>query len=354
MKIKTIEPSELSGDEIAAWSAIQRRTPQLASPYFRPEFTQAVAAVRDTPNVAVMESAGEPIGFLPFGRTKWNTGIPVGSRLSDFHGVIAPANVTCDPLELVRCSGLSSWRFDHLVATHTAFRRHAWQMAESPYVDLAQGYDAYRETLKNRMVSELRRKRNAIERNVGPVRFEPHVNDPEVLKTLLDWKSQQYRRTGALDITRYPWVPKLLNITLQYQSDDFAAMMPVLYAGSEILAIAYLLRSHTVLHGWFTVYNVKYAKYSPGKQLFMDILRTAPELGVTRFDLGKGPEEYKASFRNGATVVAEGAIDRSLVRAGVRSAVRAVRNGVCATPLRDYAKRLGGAAYQFRGWLELQ
>ncbi len=129
----------------------RRRTPQLASPYFRPEFTQAVAAARSTPNVAVMASAGEPVGFLPFGRTKWNTGIPVGSRLSDFHGVIAPVNVACDPLELVRCSGLSSWRFDHLVATHTAFKRHAWQMAESPYVDLAQGYDVYRETLKKRM-----------------------------------------------------------------------------------------------------------------------------------------------------------------------------------------------------------
>ncbi len=322
MKIKTVQPSALSGDEIAAWSAIQSRTPQLASPYFRPEFTQAVAAARGTPNVAVMTVAGEPVGFLPFGRTKWNTGIPVGSRLSDFHGVIAPCDTTYDLLEIVRGCGLSSWRFDHLVSTHAEFKRHAWQMAESPYVDLSQGYDAYSATLKKRMLSELRRKRNALERNVGPVRFEPHVNDPAVLKTLLGWKSRQYQRTGVLDITRYPWVPKLLNITLQYQSEDFAAMMPVLYAGSEILAIAYLLRSRKVLHGWFTAYNVEYARYSPGKQLFLDILRAAPELGVTRFDLGKGPEEYKASFRNGATMVAEGAIDRSLVMAGVRTAVR--------------------------------
>ncbi len=193
-----------------------------------------------------------------------------------------------------------------------------------------------------------------IERKVGPVRFEPHVNDPEVLKTLIDWKSQQYRRTGALDITQYPWVPKLLNITLQYQSDDFAAMMPVLYAGSEILAIAYLLRSHRSCTDGLRSTTSNTRSTLRASNCSWTFCGRRAELGVTRFDLGKGPEEYKASFRNGATVVAEGAIDRSLVRAGVRSAVRAVRNGVRATPLREYGKRLGGAAYQFRGWLELQ
>ena len=143
MNIRTITVESLTSEEIAAWSAIQRSVPMLSSPYFRPEFTQAVAAVRDDVEVAVLENSGRPVGFFPFQRTPWNAGRPIAGRLSDYHALIAPAEVECDPVTLIRACGLSSWHFGHLVEVHKSFEPFAWSRAESPYIDLSDGFDAY-------------------------------------------------------------------------------------------------------------------------------------------------------------------------------------------------------------------
>ena len=45
MKITVVRPSELQVEHMRLWSEIQRADPELVSPFFCPEFTQAVAAV---------------------------------------------------------------------------------------------------------------------------------------------------------------------------------------------------------------------------------------------------------------------------------------------------------------------
>jgi CelD/BcsL family acetyltransferase involved in cellulose biosynthesis len=65
MKIDIIPATEFSRDHIAAWRALQQADPALDSPLFHPEFTRAVAAVRDDVEVAVLEEAGEFVGFFP-------------------------------------------------------------------------------------------------------------------------------------------------------------------------------------------------------------------------------------------------------------------------------------------------
>ena len=79
-----------------AWSQIQRDNEELASPYFRPEFTQAVASVRGDVEVAVLEDHGEIVGFFPYQRGRGGVARPVGGRLSDFQGVVARKGVALD------------------------------------------------------------------------------------------------------------------------------------------------------------------------------------------------------------------------------------------------------------------
>lgn len=354
MKIATLQASELTNEQVSAWSDVQRSNPRFASPYFRPEFTQVVASVRPRTEVAMISDGGEPVGFLPFGRTAWNTGIPVGARLCDFQGVVVRPDVTYDPLEVVRACDLSSWRYTHLITAQPKFIQHCWKLAESPYADLSEGFDAYRSTLSVRTPSELRRKRNRMDREVGVVRFEPHANGPEALRLLIDWKSQQYRRTAKLDVLGYPWVRSLLEKIAGHRSDDFSGMVSALRAGDKVAAVSYVLRSRQVMHYWFAAYDPQFARYSPGRQLLLELLKYAAEQGVTRFDLGKGPEEYKRSFASGATIVAEGAVDRSRFKAGVRRAFHAVRHCLRATPLQTQLQLTGHAIYKLRGRLELQ
>ena len=78
MNIRLIPAEQLTPEHVAAWADIQRAEAALDSPYFRPEFTQAVAAVRGDVEVGVLEEGGEPVGFFPFQRGRGNVARPVG------------------------------------------------------------------------------------------------------------------------------------------------------------------------------------------------------------------------------------------------------------------------------------
>jgi CelD/BcsL family acetyltransferase involved in cellulose biosynthesis len=354
MNIRRQSFDQLTAEEIAAWSAMQSANPQLASPFFRPEFTQAVAAVRNGVEVAVLEEGGRPIGFFPYERTRGRGALPVGSRLSDFHGVIAGSQFEFDPIRLLRCCGLSSWRFDHLESSQSPLARFAYRHADSPFIDLAQGFETYAAGLSTHFRASLRRKRNNLEREFGPVRFEPDVRDRSILSTLFQWKRQQYQKSKVLDVLGIRWVSELLEDILVFRSTEFSAMMPVLYAGDRVVAICYLLRSGRVLHSWFPAYDCQAARCSPGMQLNLEILRAAASLGITRVDLGKGEEEYKSTLRTGAVQVAEGAVDLSSLKASARSAWWAVRNRLHASPLRKVLKYPARKVSHLHGWLALK
>src|SRR5579862_1518578 len=54
MQISLISARELTDDLLIRWSDIQSGSPALASPYFSPEFTRAVADVREDVEVALI------------------------------------------------------------------------------------------------------------------------------------------------------------------------------------------------------------------------------------------------------------------------------------------------------------
>src|SRR5262245_59819884 len=197
MNIRVAKFETLTGDEIAAWSDIQRSEPSLDSPYFRPEFTQAVAAVRNDVEVAVLDESGRPVGFLPFQRSSWNSGRPVGGALSDFQGLIARAGINCDPLRLLRACGLFTWHFSHLVAGQTWLAPFVWKEVDSPYIDLSDGIDDYLASRVSgcRFIARYGQKKRKLTREVGPVRCEFHQADPTTLDTCIRWKQEQYWRT---------------------------------------------------------------------------------------------------------------------------------------------------------------
>ena len=79
MNITVVPGDRLTPKHVEVWSRLQREDAAVASPYFRPEFTQAVACVRNDVEVAVMEEDGEPVGFFPYQRRGRNVATPVGS-----------------------------------------------------------------------------------------------------------------------------------------------------------------------------------------------------------------------------------------------------------------------------------
>ncbi len=354
MNIRTTKPQLLTPEELGAWRTMQRANAALDSPFFRPEFTQAVAAVRDDVEVAVLDIQQQPVGFFPYQRSRRNVARPVAGRMSDFQAMIAFPGFHYDPTAVLHACRLSAWHFDHLLVEHGAYGPFVWRGADSPFIDLATGFEGYLESRKNgrSLRSEYGQRKRKIEREVGPLRLELDSRDPEVVSTCFRWKEQQYLRTGAPNLFAYPWVRNLFEALLRHRGEDFAVMVSALYAGSTLAAVNFCLRSRDVLHAWFPAYNVALAPYSPGTLQWFELMRALPSQGIRRIDLGKGPEKFKQRFMSGAIQVVEGTVDLRRLPTLIRRIWQATRDRMRHSRFYEPARMPASILYRFQSWRE--
>lgn len=349
LTVQVVSPHELEPLHIQLWSAHQEADPALASPFFSPEFTLAVAAVRSDVQVGVIECDGAVSGFFPFQRGRLPVAMPVGGDRSNYHGVIADGACAWTADALLRGCGLRAWDFHHLIVGQRQFAPFHARFQESPILDLSDGFEVYaqrREGGGSRVIRKLRQQERRMERELGSLRLEPHVPAIEALRTMMRWKSHQYRDTGKEDRFASRWNVDLLERVHACQAPGFAGMLPVLYAGDELVAVAMCLRSRHVLHYWFPAYRTDLASFSPGMLLLLKLAEKAQSLGLSTIDLGKGRAPYKDRLASDAIVVAEG----TAAVPSLFSCVKSARNTIAAriresrleTPVRAVARRLRG------------
>jgi CelD/BcsL family acetyltransferase involved in cellulose biosynthesis len=299
VKYRLLAVGELDPALLATWRAIQSRHTVFASPYFCPEFVQAVAAVRNDVRIVVIENAGRPVGFFPHQRSAWGAGRPVGGALSDYHGVIAEGGSQWSVPELMRAARLPRWSFDHLVDDRE-FALYVRKRAQSLQIDLRQLPSA---------PPGIDRKARKLAREVGTLSFSLH--EAGLLERLVEWKRAQYRRTGVIDAFGVEWTAALLRRIMALEGDSFAGVCSVLRAGDRIVAVHAGMRSREVLHWWFPAYDPQFAAYSPGILLILRIAQAAAAAGIRTIDLGKGDSRYKASLANRAAPLVEGCVEMS-------------------------------------------
>jgi len=111
-----ISPERLDPRELTTWDQICKSIPSFQSPFLSPHFSRAVASVQSSVRVCVLESAGQPVGFLPFHYTSRYLAAaePVGNPLNDYFGLIAASDVHLDARELLKHAGLAYLGFTHL------------------------------------------------------------------------------------------------------------------------------------------------------------------------------------------------------------------------------------------------
>jgi CelD/BcsL family acetyltransferase involved in cellulose biosynthesis len=157
------------------------------------------------------------------------------------------------------------------------------------------------------------------------------------LRTLLAWKTDQYRRTGRTDRFAKPWIVELVEHLLATQTEHFGGVLDMIYVDGHPVAGHFGLRTRTTLAGWFPAYDTAYARYSPGLIHHLAMAERAAEAGIEIIDMGRGEKEYKEKLKNGEYYVAEGRIARRSVGAGahwmLRVPVRRLRSTVLASPL---------------------
>nr|WSZ96355.1 GNAT family N-acetyltransferase [Streptomyces sp. NBC_00857] len=350
-RIRVVTPGELNESEAEAWRALRVTSGAPANPFMEPEFTRAVGRVRPGARIAVVREAGdprgEPIGFFPYETGPLGRGRAIGLGVSDAQGAVFRSGLRLSAPELLRACALSAWEFDNLEAGQGLFVPDAAEEFESPVIDVGEGYEAYETVLRARSPKFFRTttaKERKLGRQAGEVRFVFDERDPAALRTLMEWKSAQYRRTGRRDRFAQDWISALVRQLATTRTPGCSGVLSVLYAAERPVAAHFGLRSRTVLSCWFPAYDPEFAKYSPGLILHLRMAEAAAVAGIRMLDLGRGTAEYKDALKTGALRVYEGSSARPGARAALywlsREPSRRAHSFVRSRPrLAGYAQR---------------
>jgi CelD/BcsL family acetyltransferase involved in cellulose biosynthesis len=344
MVVRVVPASSLNRVQLARWSEIQRSVASLASPFFCPEFTCLVSSVRNDVQVGLLEADDELVGFFPFQRRRFGVGAPVGSNLSDYHGIIAPEDMSIDAAELLRACGLKTWEFNHVPASQTAFGKFSRSRWSSTVMDLSSGFDAYaraRRETGSSMIAKLGRSAGKLEREHGSLSYVQHTADRAIFELLLEWKQRQLERIGAVNIFRRAWIRQMLRLVHETQSDAFAGLLSVLYVGEEVVAVHLGMRSSTVLHSWFPAYDPRFARYSPGQILYLKMAESVPSLGIRAIDFGPGEYQHKLRWQSFETPLLVGMVEVPSLAAQAVRARRATKALVRRTSLAPRVRSIG-------------
>ncbi|MDX3851432.1 GNAT family N-acetyltransferase [Streptomyces sp. AK02-01A] len=319
-RVRVVLPEELDETEAEAWRELRVKSGAPANPFMEPEFTRAVGRVRPDARVAVVREGEELAGFFPYEKGRWGRGRAIGLGVSDAQGAVFRAGLRLPARELLRACSLSAWEFDNLEAGQELFVPAAAEEFESPVIDVGQGPEAYERDLRARSPKFFRTtaaKERRLGRRAGEVRFVFDERDPAALRTLMEWKSAQYRRTGRRDRFAQEWISALVRDLAGTRTPGCSGVLSVLYAAGRPVAAHFGLRSRTVLSCWFPAYDPEFATYSPGLILHLRMAEAAAADGIGMLDLGRGAAEYKDALKTGGLRVYEG----SSVRPGPAAAL---------------------------------
>ncbi len=156
--------------------------------------------------------------------------------------------------------------------------------------------------------SNHRRKWRRLEEKHGEIQVDLEVHDPTVLDRCLKWKSEQYLRSGNLDLFTRPWARELAYLISSFREPQFAGMLSVLRVDGRPIAAHLGIRSLKFWHYWFPSYDPKFQRFSPGILLLLKMIEGAPEIGVEVIDFGKGENPYKLRLFNHRTPLLEGCV----------------------------------------------
>lgn len=323
VEVESRAVAELSPAERALWAQFRAANPALYSPYFDLRYIEAAARVAPGAAVAVIRRHREVAAFLPFQR-RGGLLQPLAAPLTDYHGLIAPAGAEIDLRQVVEQLGARRFRFNGLM-DGAADGGEGAVSRPAMIADLSEGYDAYLEGRKAAgQWSAVRDKQRCL-RQLTKAHGRATLTwsrDPEVLRTLMDGKRDQMRRTGQHDVFSTPWTRELLEALLAIEAPDFGLRVAALEVDGRQIAAEVGLLSGETYHFWFPIYDRDFARFSPGALLSFETLKALAEQGVRHADFGPGAESYKKLFADPGPEVLEGDIHIDPLIAQIRRLVQ--------------------------------
>jgi CelD/BcsL family acetyltransferase involved in cellulose biosynthesis len=325
LQIEIVTIDQLTLADRVLWRAMTDANPDLASPYFRYEFTEIAGRISPDAAVAILSRDGCTVGYFPHQR-RGAAVQPLGAPMNDYHGVIAMPG-EAPPLETVAALlgaprlNVSAW-----VGPSGVGEPRETLMTITP----EEGFDAWyaeRRVTWGKYFKDKERARRSLEAEQGAIRVERGLTDPALLDHLIGLKRDQYARTGRHDIFACGWTRDLLHALMKDHREDFGASMAALWTGDRIAAIEYSLHAGDRYHFWFPAYEPAIARCSPGILLTLDTMRLGCADGFRVFDFGFGGEGYKKYFCNASQGVREAVVLKPGLGAALSDAAVGLLNG---------------------------
>jgi len=332
---KLKKPSELTPTEKQAWRAFTDADPALASPYFRLEFAECCETVRSDTRILVVRRSGQIAGFLPMQMGKIGYARPLGGPLSDVHGVIAEPGCDVDLQRWLKAGGVPLFEFKSALGLQPCWDDYASMQDGSWIVDIADGFDAFkdaRSTAEPKAFRNIRSRSRKLENCEGGFEFRMKDDRPEVLETMLRWKSEQYRRTNVFDVFSVGWTRELLANLLKQKSGAFSGLCSTLNIGGKIAAVHVGMSSSSRSHYWFPAYDPSFANVSPGLLLLMETVKHAAETGRDSVELGPGDYDFKRNLGGWQVPLGQGCIMTTSAPTALRNAARALAGAAERVP----------------------
>jgi CelD/BcsL family acetyltransferase involved in cellulose biosynthesis len=349
LDVETLHPRELNCDEVRTWRAMAAAEPAFSSPLLGPDFARAVGVVRDDARVAVIRREGEILGFLPHHRRPGQLARPIGSPLSDYHGLVSRSDADLNGAEVLRAADLAAFRFTGLIDPHGVFGQA--EMKQAHVIGLANtDVDTYLEAVRAaspKKIKNWRRLDNKLEREMGAIELVGADRSREAFDQLIAWKREQLARTGVHDFLRPDWTRNLMLDLFQKQDGPFQGLMINLYAGGQLVGGHFGVRLNGVYHPWIASTNPAYAEWSPGQIFFMRAIAAMPGLGLERYDLGPGHDHYKGAYALSQVQIGDGTATASGMAGRMASSldgVWALAGGGGAGPVGRLRRRMEAIA----------
>jgi CelD/BcsL family acetyltransferase involved in cellulose biosynthesis len=301
-------PRAVTQREIDVWRGFCAAEPAFANPLLGPDFARLVGEARPDARVAVLSRGDELVGFLPFHGRAGAVAQPIGAAFSDYHALVSAPGARVEIGEALAAAGVSGLRLSGLIDPHGAFACAQPSETEGYVIAPAQGPDAYYAALQGenpKRFKNWRRLQNKLEREWGEVALASEAGSAETLDRLIDWKREQFKRTGAHDVFRPEWARRLFRSILGAEGDARGVLI-TLRAGGRLVAGHFGLAVGAHAHAWLSVIDPDCAACGPGQVLTLRLAEIMPALGLSSYDLSPGYAHYKAPFATGQVAIGQG------------------------------------------------
>lgn len=295
---------ELDPAEAEAWHAFQASDPALASPYFSLAWCRAVEAARPGIEVLCFRENGVPTGFLPLRRALMGFARPPGGPIDDLHGVIASPDTALDLAGAMRAAGIGGYGFAAVPYAQCRHGLNGHTASGNQVIDLSRGLDAYhhQRAQVSRSFKRLRAKARRLLDTPG-VEVRHDIRDAAAFERMTELKRAAMAEAGHFDIFTLAWVRRVLEAVAASEEVGARGVVSTLHIDGALAAMAFNMRSQSVLHYWFPAYEPALADRQAGNALLFSLVEWAGGEGIGEIHLGLGDDQYKLMMASHAAPV---------------------------------------------------